>query len=356
MNRTLSLRQQSRLEAKLRQRIGAGYCFYYQLDGEPGVLQLSLPEHEMPAFPARTFSCDLGELQLSSAESVCSLMSACPLLMGSAEEDHWYWPLFNQYLSEELKCLFGTLSSQAPAEHGAVGQDFPGLSLQLTVRLGEELGQSQLFITLNTLSLLLNKAGWEPILQRPVDQLPLTLPLTLGALSLSLEQLRTLKYNDVVLPHTSWFAPDGSGVLNIAQLRLEGELVCEEGHPAYFYITDLESTGVNLTPDDYAMEEMPYDPEEEGMDAPEQNDQSLFDPLPLALTLRCGHLKLTLGELNRLSVGSTVIADNVQPGEAILCHGDFPLAKGELVDVEGRLGLQITHMLPGAVNPLEKDR
>ncbi|MBD3707613.1 FliM/FliN family flagellar motor switch protein [Enterobacter hormaechei] len=90
--------------------------------------------------------------------------------------------------------------------------------------------------------------------------------------------------------------------------------------------------------------------EEEWQDKP-TSEAAAFDALPLALTVRCGQLRLTLSELQRLNRGATVMVDNVLPGEALLCHGDFPLAKGELVDVEGRLGLQITHMLPGSVNP-----
>ncbi|WP_437614519.1 FliM/FliN family flagellar motor switch protein [Erwinia sp. V71] len=327
----LLLRRQSQHEARLRQQIGAGWRFPYRLNDAAGWLQLSLATEHAPRSATQPLACDLGVLHLTQAEAVCSLMSACPLLPPEQAEESWYWPLFSQSLSEELRHLFGQLKWQEtpPDDNG-------------------------LWLSLNTLSLLLNKAGWQPVTPPPAEQLALTLPFTLGALSFSLEQLRTLRRNDVILPVTTHFSPDGSGVLRIARLSLQGELVSEAGRSAHFYITDLETTDVNLTPDDYAMDGLTQ-PEEQWNDAP-QREATAFDPLPLALTLRCGHLKLTLGELSRLSVGSTLIVEHVQPGEAILCHGDFPLAKGELVDVEGRLGLQITHMLPGAANPLGGDR
>ncbi|MBP2169565.1 type III secretion protein Q [Erwinia toletana] len=339
----LQLRQQSQLEARLRQQIGAGYRFHYALNGEHGWLQLTLTS--APAVPTQPLQCGLGTLHLADAEAVCSLFSACPLLPQSDIAEQWYWPLFNQYLSDELRCLLGHV-----AVTDTVADDGDCLWLTLNVLLGEQRASSQLKISLNTLSLLLNKTGWQALNTPSAHKLALTLPLTLGALSFSLQQLRTLQCNDVVLPTTTDFSPAGNGVLRFAHLSLQGELISEAGRSAHFYITDLETTDVNLTPDDYAMDGMPQ-PEEEWSSEP-QSEASVFDPLPLALTLRCGNLKLTLGELNRLSAGSTVMVEHVQPGEAILCHGDFPLAKGELVDVEGRLGLQITHMLPGAVNPL----
>jgi type III secretion protein Q len=69
-----------------------------------------------------------------------------------------------------------------------------------------------------------------------------------------------------------------------------------------------------------------------------------LDQLPMALTLRCGSLNLTLGDLRRVAAGSVLEVSGVTPGYATLCHGDRVVAEGELVDVEGRLGLQITRM------------
>ena len=69
-----------------------------------------------------------------------------------------------------------------------------------------------------------------------------------------------------------------------------------------------------------------------------------LDQLPMALTLRCGHLALTLGDLRHIAAGTVLEVSGVAPGHATLCHGDRVVAEGELVDVEGRLGLQITRM------------
>ncbi|SDH58132.1 type III secretion protein Q [Pseudomonas flavescens] len=66
--------------------------------------------------------------------------------------------------------------------------------------------------------------------------------------------------------------------------------------------------------------------------------------LPLALTLRCGSLRLSLEQLQRLDSGAVLEVQGVTPGQAWLYNGEQPVAEGELVDVGGRLGLQITRM------------
>ncbi|WP_341957641.1 FliM/FliN family flagellar motor switch protein [Pseudomonas sp. RC10] len=90
-------------------------------------------------------------------------------------------------------------------------------------------------------------------------------------------------------------------------------------------------------------------PFEDTLDTPtsESQPQHTLDPLdhlPMALTLRCGHLDLTLGDLRRIAAGTVLEVSGIAPGYATLCHGDRVVAEGELVDVEGRLGLHIIRM------------
>ncbi|MEX6667543.1 FliM/FliN family flagellar motor switch protein [Pseudomonas sp. W2-17] len=90
--------------------------------------------------------------------------------------------------------------------------------------------------------------------------------------------------------------------------------------------------------DGYADE--PYEPQSAETHTPLDS----LDQLPLALTLRCGSLELTLGDLRRIAAGTVLPVNGVTPGFATLCHGERVVAEGELVSVEGRLGLQITRM------------
>ena len=93
-------------------------------------------------------------------------------------------------------------------------------------------------------------------------------------------------------------------------------------------------------PDSDGYPDEPYNPQS----AETQTALDSLDQLPLSLTLRCGSLELTLGDLRRIAAGTVLPVNGVTPGFATLCHGERVVAEGELVSVEGRLGLQITRM------------
>jgi len=79
--------------------------------------------------------------------------------------------------------------------------------------------------------------------------------------------------------------------------------------------------------------------------SPPAPEDTAFESLALDLTLRCGQLTLTLAELRRLDAGTILEVSGIAPGYATLCHGERVVAEGELVDIDGRLGLQITRMV-----------
>lgn len=342
----LRLRSLKSEEASLRQRIGAG-CFYpFELAGEQGVLSLTLAEGGMPGEMSH-WQSDVGALQFSDAQSVLSLMSQCPTFAESADqpEQAWYWARWHQQLSTELLALFGHLASKQDQTAG-------DLLLNMSVEWGGQRGRSLLALPAASLKGLLAKSGWQQTLCPLPESLTLTLPLAIGDIVLSTTALLALREGDVLLPPAPCFTPEGRGVIRCASHLLYGEIQLQPGQMAHYILTKMERLNVTLTPEEF--EHAPVSSPEPHWDAEPMAAETDFAPLPLSLSVRCGQLKLTLGELQQLGPGSMVMINNVTPGEAILCHGDYPLAKGELVDVEGRLGLQITHMLPGSQNPLAR--
>ncbi|WP_052118421.1 type III secretion system cytoplasmic ring protein SctQ [Erwinia oleae] len=339
------LRNVSASEARVRERLGGGLFYHYTLDGEPGVLRLALAEDRHPT-DLTAFRCEAGAFALSEPEPVLALMSTCPGFAAAPQtpEQAWYWPWWNQQLSFELLALFGHLSVET--ENAGTG-DF---LLSLTLEWGTQRAQSLLALSSASLSLLLDKSGWQQDASPLPESMMLTLPMIIGELVLSPAGLQSLRCGDVVLPDTQWFTPDGRGTLRGNGWHLQGELQMQPGEMAHFYLSETERINVTLTPDEFEHDHQHHsDPQWDDGAAGGTAD---FTPLPLSLSVRCGQLKLTLGELSTLTPGAMVMIENVTPGEAVLCHGDYPLAKGELVDVEGRLGLQITHVLPVSKNPM----
>lgn len=128
---------------------------------------------------------------------------------------------------------------------------------------------------------------------------------------------------------------------------------CNDENLPYGSQSDLHTPDIDAISDGVTDEHDEYSEDEDEANGPDDStfedapvsQAAALDPvahLPLDLTLRCGQLNLSLGQLRHLGAGTVLIAAGVTPGFATLCHGDRVVAEGELVDVDGRLGIQIT--------------
>ncbi|RQM39585.1 FliM/FliN family flagellar motor switch protein [Erwinia psidii] len=318
----------SRASARSQNQLARAHYFPFTLGGEAGAVCL-LPGHHSPAEATSHWQCALGNFSLANAAPVLNMLSLSPLsFQGTVPaQDDWQWALYNQYLSPELALLFGELK---PGE----AQEEDRLCVRLHVRLGERHAECQLYFSHASLSHWLNQPGWHANQVALPTRLAYTQPLVLGRITLSTHQLQALSTGCLLVPPVSFFTPDGQGSLIVAGQQLYGELQL----PHHFLINHLESTALNP----HAADEFHSDPQPEHVSA---DDAPQLASLPLSLEVRCGRTILSLGELQQLQAGSVLTLENVTPGEAGLYHGETLIARGELVDVEGHLGLQLTQLL-----------
>ncbi|MCV4264847.1 type III secretion system cytoplasmic ring protein SctQ [Pseudomonas capsici] len=345
----LALRPVSTTEASIRQRIGTGLSLPFQLNRQKGQLALRLAPMPGQSVDEGHLECASGPLRLTNTEALLGLLSSCPALLqpsDSSEDHQWYWQLYNHYLSPELQHLFGTLQPLDQTNE-------QGLDCLLEARINGLRVCSRLSAPPATLLDLLDRGQWQ---QKPVGKTwpwPVNIPLLLGHLALTYKQLKGLRPGDVLLPDHPLFTPDGHGILQLGSCRLN--LVQESANALCFTLTELEQDTMNATIDHFAasdsdnpilLDDIHLQEHEEFAEttADGSDDLERFNDLALALTLRAGNLSLSLGQLRSLSVGSVLTFNGCAPGNAMLFHGERALAHGELVDVEGRLGLQITRM------------
>ncbi|WLG88003.1 FliM/FliN family flagellar motor switch protein [Pseudomonas cucumis] len=342
----LRLRPMKSDEAQVRRRLGKGLTLDFQLEAARGTLSIHLLDTGLRSITGNVMASGCGPLLLSDAEALLSLISSCPAMLPESdrnpEDSAWYWQIYNQYLSPELQALFIHLEpAQTPLDDG--------LECLLEARINDVRICSQLRLAPTTLLRLLDRGNWRPPLSGPDSDLPLCIPFLLGRTHMSAAALRSLRQGDIVFPEQALFAPDGQGPLQIGGWRLS--LQMESTNPPRFIVTELEETAMNA-PLDYL-----NPPSLDSMNAleglPDLDTSALgqtlasadrFADLPLALTLRMGSVSLKLSELRTLAIGSVLTVEGSTVGNAMLCHGERPLAHGELVDVEGRLGLQITRL------------
>jgi type III secretion protein Q len=330
----LRLPRFSAVEAEARRRLGRGLRLPFAVDDEPGELLLEPGPGPSGGTPV-TLECAHGHFCLSEPSAVLSLFGGCPVILPAEPgADDWFWALFHEALSPQLRALFGQIKPLAEP----TPTDF---DCRLSVRLGEARAVCRLSLAPEVLLALRANAAWQPLATALPADWPLQLPLPLGRLRLGIGQLRRLRPGDVLLPEEPLFDPSGHGQLRLGRhllaVRLDNRCA-----PPHLTVLAYEENDMH---DDFE----PATDWSAQQDAPEAEQEDTGEPepfadLPLALTLRCGKLQLNLGELQELAPGMLLEVADIGPGMASLYYGERPVAHGELVEIDGRLGLQVTRV------------
>lgn len=315
------------------QRLGRGLRLPFRVADQEGVLLLEpgrAPAGVRPLF----FDSACGVLAFAEPGPLLSLMSECPVPLAETGNDpqSWIWELFQHHLSPQLQALFGHLRLLPAPQKLNFGCRF-------TVTLGPSRVAGYLWLAPQSLLALCAAGPW----QAKADPLPATfavsMGVTLGRLSLPITQLRGLRAGDVLMLEQAFFDAHGDGYLPIAGRRLQGRIDDESGRLCLNLIS-IEETSVD---EDFMMEE--YTGAESDQPLVDVFGREPFDELSMALTVRCGALNLTLGELRNLAPGAVLGITGYAPGMAGLYYGDRSIGQGQLVEVDGRLGLQLSRVV-----------
>ncbi|UPT55856.1 type III secretion system cytoplasmic ring protein SctQ [Dickeya zeae] len=373
-----TLRHISQAQATLSRQLASAQRFAFTLEGQPGELRMQLA-HDAPVVGAESgWRCHDGTLWLDNAAPLLSLLSACPALLPGKHDSNEtvtrYWTHYNQALSPALRELFGEIQPLLPAQPDSVAASDDNthsgdntsaeLTLWLEVIQGDFRIRSRLRTSFHTVQRWQSRPGWHAPRSVLPNHLAIRLPLILADVTLSQEQLASLEPGDVICPHRQYFSPQGDGSITLADRRLAGQLRMEALAPYWFAVTELEDCPVTTFTGDTTPfgDPTPFDDTaaygntlsnnsnvqetspcaESTLPSGEPLSGYPLPPLALALTVRCGYLTLTLQDLQQLAPGTVLTLQQATPGEATLYHGEQPLAQGELVNVDGRLGLQIT--------------
>ncbi|MEI8632333.1 FliM/FliN family flagellar motor switch protein [Vibrio sp. PP-XX7] len=196
--------------------------------------------------------------------------------------------------------------------------------------------------------------------------------MTLGKIHLQMGELRHLGIGDILIPTHPYFSTQGVGQCRIGPYLLQLCAVAQGTISAYeiTHVHKVISEDTSMNDEYNEMDETQYDDMRDDDYLPDERDSPIYptaqvlaetetetrqdaqhqthDVLPqiwatpVTLTLQAGQIRLTLNELSQLHVGSVLTATGELPGHATLYHGRQPVAQGELVDVDGQLGIQIS--------------
>lgn len=306
-------------------RLGRGLRLAFQVAGECGELVLEpglAPTHGV----VMSFDSQCGVVTLGDAGVLLSLFGECPVMLADRSNDpqSWFWALFEQCLSPQLAALFGYLRPLEEVQQGA-------MECRLSVVLGASRGVGRLMLGAQTLLRLCDAGAWQAIRAPLCESFAVAVPVELGRLPLTLEQLRMLRPADVLVPECLLFSADGMGQLSMGRLRLLAQ-IDDDGGRRCLTIGSIEESAVDDVEFADAGDEGPADDEP-------------FATLSLQLSVRCGVLRLSLAQLRLLAPGQVLDIAGYDPGMAGLYYGDRAIGHGQLVEVDGRLGLQLSRII-----------
>ncbi|WEF10223.1 type III secretion system cytoplasmic ring protein SctQ [Pectobacterium actinidiae] len=348
--RPLTLPSLCAQHARIRSALAAGLSLPFTRDGLAGRLHLQLAnvrEQAEDSFTtqASRWRSDIGHLSLTDPSPVLSLLSDCPLLPLTEDDDaaqEWYWTLYNQSLNPVLRTLIGEIYPLSLPQKEQDSTEQNHNAAWLSVSWNGMTVRSQMQAADAVWLALFSRSDWHRQRHALPAGMAITIPLTLADAVLPLSALHGLRMGDLILPHRPWFTPSGEGTLSSGTLRLRGVLQLAAFAPYTFTVTDMETVSMPSSATDTMLTATQPDTSALEFTPTSDNVTENLPPLPVTLHIRCGSLTMTLAELQHLASGSVLTLRDVVPGQAWLYHGDIALASGDLVDVEGRLGLQIT--------------
>ncbi|KFF44290.1 MULTISPECIES: FliM/FliN family flagellar motor switch protein [Pseudomonas] len=318
-----------------RRQLGRGLYLPFHVAGQAGELRLE-PGRAPVGGDVVCFDTQCGVLALAKAGPLLSLLGECPVTLAGAdnEPDSWFWTLFQYYLSPEVRALLGyvrLLHTGRPK----------GFGCRLTVTLGASWVEGYVWLSPESFLALYEAGAWRATAAPLPLSFQLAIAVTLGRLRLPIVQAGSLRAGDVLVLEQTFFQARGSGYVSVGRERLHGGIDDDTGW-LRFTLTSIEDVSVDEDLD--VPHHSGHEDDEPVMDVfgPEP-----FDELSMTLSVRCGTLNLTLGELRNLVPGSVLGITGFAPGMAGLFYGDRPIGQGQLVEVDGRLGLQLSRVVFG---------
>jgi len=279
-----------------------------------------------------------GPIEVRQADRFLEVLTGVPAFPDVlTNETEWFWTYLNSKLSEELVNLFRYLGPD-------IGEQVDMLPVELT---GERDDKSERFYGRLPLRLL---EVWKSLRFSPQsnpfpETFPISLPFIVGSVTVSAGLIDQLSEGDVLLPTDCLINTLGEGFLSLEHHLFQFELEPDPDNSHKYKLQITFQNGQETMTQHEEYSDLETDGESVEGEVMQTSEEKGFNDLPIELTIRCGNLSLTLGELQSLDAGSTLMVDHVTPGEALLCHGNYLVAKGELVNVNGSLGLQIKSML-----------
>ncbi|TDO98246.1 FliM/FliN family flagellar motor switch protein [Marinomonas balearica] len=334
-------------------------------------------------------------IESSQAEPFLNALSTAPFTLvlpnpKSMESHRWYTELYLQGVDPIFLNMFGAIQQSTDASDSSVNRDQAKSvnAYSLCWNIGSSSGLARVYFNDQFLNKLLHTGGWKPTKVNNLNPLKFEAPVTLGFLTVPYSQFCALQHGDILLPDESIFDVSGVGSLHFSTHTIAVSAIPNGTNPS-FQVTHIckgaekrksapfndtkmrmhemydeshesatdETFDTNSTNIEHHFSDDTLNPDsadtlneanhisESNHDLPSyQHTSQTYPDTQVTLTLNAGTISTTFEELSQLDVGSLLVATGERAGYATLYHNQQAVARGELINVEGRLGVQLTQV------------
>lgn len=318
--------------AALSANLGAGRCMPLPALGDHArlVLAEALPA-DAPHTPHIQLDGPHGAIYLPEGEALLHALSGIDLAAARGSMRDWLVQQLLGRLPDALHNLVGSLRYQP-----AVPTTGDWVGATLTLRTDDHVIATHVIAEAAALYAWLAVAFTEavqPALPADWGAMSLAFAPRLASHRFQLNALDALAVGDIVLPDRAWFDCIGQG-----ELHLAGRTVQVGYQHGAGFVVDGWQTGVPST----QHTRTPNDMQEDMIDAGASDSLASLAELELDVHFELDTLHLSLADLGALVPGSVLQLDGLCPPHVWIQAGGRRIGRGEIVDVDGRLGIQVT--------------
>ncbi|MFD2178938.1 FliM/FliN family flagellar motor switch protein [Veronia pacifica] len=144
----------------------------------------------------------------------------------------------------------------------------------------------------------------------------------------------------VAAPPTDTFSMDSPMMADesMADEHIMDSPLMDDGQPAYGEMPE------ELQQENQVAEPPPLNNYADNIPPSPNLEESGLGSIMLELTIRHGHINVPIDNLSQMVPGDILVSDDANPGLAQLFYKERQIAQGELVEINNRLGLKITHV------------
>ncbi|HID8404687.1 TPA: FliM/FliN family flagellar motor switch protein [Serratia marcescens] len=281
----------------------------------------------------RPVSTALGVVYLTNAIELLNQISTSPVIENCDEP--WISELYNRNLASDVRNLFGYISILEREEKPS-----GSYLLNLNIIAKRKCISGHVLLKKKQLSEILRAVKWNRSRRQLNKDFRFSFPWDISVIKTNKKELlKKFSVGAVIVPNASVFITAYNHELKINNVRLEGTYTSIAQEGIYFEVKfiELNGSGSILQMSSSNIKNT------NGEDSNEMNSSDI-ENFEIELHMRCGNIKLSISELEMIKKGSYVKINSYQNHQVFLYHHDTMLAKGELVDVDGSLGMQITKL------------